>query len=78
MAKTSNDDLCSLEFNLHNARKVVRYYTHLAENLGTPSMVGEAVHQSLLLACALGYGNKFVLLLVEGQQKRTGAKLVPC
>jgi hypothetical protein len=36
------------------------------------------VHQSLLLACALGYGNKFVLLSVEGQQKLTGAKLVPC
>jgi 3-hydroxyisobutyrate dehydrogenase-like beta-hydroxyacid dehydrogenase len=77
MAKTLKGDLGGMKFELNNARKDVRYYTHLAENLGTPSVVGEAVHQSLVLACALGYGKKFVPSLVEAQEQLTGAKLVP-
>jgi len=77
MAGTLKGDLAGMKFELDNARKDVRYYTHLAENLGTPSMVGEAVHQSLVLACALGHGAKFVPSLVEAQEQLTGAKLVP-
>jgi 3-hydroxyisobutyrate dehydrogenase-like beta-hydroxyacid dehydrogenase len=77
MAKTLSGDLAGLKFELNNARKDVRYYTHLAENLGAPSFVGEAVHQSLALACALGHGAKFVPSLVEAQEQLTGAKLVP-
>jgi 3-hydroxyisobutyrate dehydrogenase-like beta-hydroxyacid dehydrogenase len=77
MAKTLKGDLGGMKFELNNARKDVRYYTHLAENLGAPSVVGEAVHQSLVLACALGHGSKFVPSLVEAQEQLTGAKLVP-
>lgn len=77
MAKTLHGELDGLKFELNNARKDVRYYTHLAENQGSPSMVGEAVHQSLVLACALGHGHKFVPSLVEAQEQITGAKLVP-
>jgi 3-hydroxyisobutyrate dehydrogenase-like beta-hydroxyacid dehydrogenase len=77
MAKTLKGDLGGMKFELNNARKDVRYYTHLAENLGAPSVVGEAVHQSLVLACALGHGHKFVPSLVEAQEQLTGAKLVP-
>lgn len=77
MAKTLGGTLDALKFELNNARKDVRYYTHLAENLGAPSVVGEAVHQSLVLACALGHGHKFVPSLVEAQEQLTGAKLVP-
>ena len=40
-------------------------------------VVGEGVHQSLALACALGYGGKFVPSLVEAQERITGAKIVP-
>ena len=40
-------------------------------------MIGEAVHQSLVLASALGYGKKFVPSLVEAQERLTGARLVP-
>lgn len=39
--------------------------------------VGEVVHQSLVLAFALGHGQKFVPSLVEAQEQITGAKLVP-
>lgn len=77
MAKTLGGDLGGLKFELDNARKDLRYYTHLAEGLAVPSIVGEAVHQSLALASALGYGKKFVPSLVEAQETLTGAKLVP-
>jgi len=77
MAKTLGGTMDALKFELNNARKDVRYYTHLAENLGAPSVVGEAVHQSLVLACALGHGHKFVPSLVEAQEQLTGARLVP-
>ena len=77
MSKTLDGDLAGLRFEMNNARKDIRYYTHLAENLAVPTVVGEAVHQSLTLACALGYGEKFVPSLVEAQEKLTGAKIVP-
>ena len=77
MAKTLDGDLGGLKFQLDNARKDIRYYTHLAEGLGVPTVVGEAVHQSLVLASALGHGGKFVPSLVEAQEQLTGAKLVP-
>jgi 3-hydroxyisobutyrate dehydrogenase-like beta-hydroxyacid dehydrogenase len=77
MAKTLTGDLGGLKFELDNARKDVRYYTHLAENLSVPTVVGEAVHQSLALASALGHGKKYVPSLVEAQEQLTGAKIVP-
>jgi 3-hydroxyisobutyrate dehydrogenase-like beta-hydroxyacid dehydrogenase len=77
MAKTLDGDLGALKFELDNARKDVRYYTHLAENLAIPSVVGEAVHQSLALASALGYGKKLVPSLVEAQERPSGARIVP-
>ena len=77
MSKTLDGDLTGLRFEMNNARKDIRYYTHLAENLAVPTVVGEAVHQSLALACALGYGEKFVPSLVEAQEKLTGATIVP-
>jgi hypothetical protein len=55
----------------------VRYYTHLAEGLAIPSLMGEAVHQSLAIASALGHGKKFVPSLVEAQEQLSGAKLIP-
>lgn len=77
MAKTLDGDLTGLKFELDNARKDIRYYTHLAEGLGVPTVVGEAVHQSLGLASALGHGRKFVPSLVEAQETLAGVKIVP-
>jgi len=34
------------------------------------------VHQSLVLASALGHGKKFVPALVEAQEQLTGARIV--
>ena len=77
MSKALKGDLGGLRFELDNARKDVRYYTHLAEGLAIPTVVGEAVHQSLVIASALGHGRKFVPSLIEAQEQLTGAKLVP-
>ena len=60
MAKTLNGTYDGLKFELDNARKDLRYYTHLAEMVNVPSHVGEAVHQSLATASNLGYGKKYV------------------
>lgn len=76
MAKTLDGQLDGLKFELDNARKDVRYYTHLAEGLGVPSVVGEAVHQSLAIASALGHGSKFVPSLVEAQEQLAHVALV--
>lgn len=77
MAKTLVGDMAGIRFELDNARKDIRYYTHLAEGLAVPTVVGEAVHQSLVLASALGHGKKFVPSLVEAQEQLTGAKIIP-
>jgi 3-hydroxyisobutyrate dehydrogenase-like beta-hydroxyacid dehydrogenase len=77
MAKTLQGQMDGLKFELDNARKDLRYYTHLAESAGAPSLVGQAVHQSLCIASALGFGKKLVPSLVEAQEKLTGATLVP-
>jgi 3-hydroxyisobutyrate dehydrogenase-like beta-hydroxyacid dehydrogenase len=77
MAKTLDGDMQGLKFELDNARKDIRYYTHLAENLAVPTVMGEAVHQSLALASALGHGEKYVPSLVEAQEQLTGARITP-
>lgn len=77
MAKTLSGDFEGLKFELDNARKDLRYYTHLAESLPVPSMVGEAVHQSLVTASALGQGSKFVPALVLAQESLAGVKFTP-
>ena len=77
MAKTLSGDMAGIRFELDNARKDIRYYTHLAEGLAIATVMGEAVHQSLVLASALGHGKKFVPSLVEAQEQLTGATIVP-
>jgi 3-hydroxyisobutyrate dehydrogenase-like beta-hydroxyacid dehydrogenase len=77
MAKTLSGDFEGLRFELDNARKDLRYYTHLAESLTVPSIVGESVHQSLALASAMGHGKQFVPALVRAQEQLTGARIAP-
>ena len=69
-------DLTGLKFTLVNAAKDLRYYTHYTESLMLPSIVGEAVHQSLVTANALGLGDKYVASLVEAQERMTGVRIV--
>jgi len=70
-------DLTGLKFTLVNAMKDLRYYTHFAESLPVSAIVGEAVHQSLVHANLMGFGDKYVASLVEAQEQLNGVKIVP-
>jgi 3-hydroxyisobutyrate dehydrogenase-like beta-hydroxyacid dehydrogenase len=76
VGKAMEGDLTGLKFTLVNAAKDIRYYTHFTESMMLPSIVGEAVHQSLVMANALGFGDKFVPSLIEAQQKLTGLDIM--
>jgi 3-hydroxyisobutyrate dehydrogenase-like beta-hydroxyacid dehydrogenase len=73
----NNGDLTGLKFTLVNAMKDMRYYTHFAESLPVSAIVGEAVHQSLINANLMGFGDKYVASLIEAQEKLNGVKIVP-
>ncbi|MEO5765930.1 MAG: NAD(P)-dependent oxidoreductase [Casimicrobiaceae bacterium] len=68
-------DLGGLKFTLANAAKDLRYYTHFTEAMMIPSTIGEAVHQSLVTANALGFGDKYVPSLIEAQEKLAGVTI---
>ena len=69
-------DLSGLKFTLANAMKDLRYYTHLAEALPTSAILGEAVHQTMVQANLLGFGDKYIASLMEAQEKIAGVKIV--
>ncbi len=56
--------------------KDLRYYTHLAEGLPTSALLGEAVHQTLVQANLLGFGDKYIASLMEAQEKLAGVTIV--
>ncbi len=60
----SNDD-SSAKFAISNARKDLRYYTSIAEQLPVAAFVAEAVHQTYILADNLGYGARYVPRLID-------------
>jgi 3-hydroxyisobutyrate dehydrogenase-like beta-hydroxyacid dehydrogenase len=70
-------DLAGVKFELDNARKDMRYYTHFAESLPVCAIVGEAVHQSLVNASLQGFGAKYVASLIEAQEKLSNVAIVP-
>jgi 3-hydroxyisobutyrate dehydrogenase-like beta-hydroxyacid dehydrogenase len=70
-------DLTGLKFTLVNAMKDLRYYTHFAEALPVSAIMGEAVHQSLVNANLMGFGDKYVASLIEAQEKLNGVAIVP-
>lgn len=75
LAQTLKGNYQAIQFALDNARKDIRYYTHMTEGLPMTSIMGEATHQSLVNACMLGYGQEFVPSLVKAQEKLNGTKL---
>ena len=77
VGKMLDGDLGGLKFTLVNAMKDMRYYTHLAESLPATAIVGEAVHQTMVQANLLGFGDKYIASLVEAQEKLAGVKIVP-
>jgi 3-hydroxyisobutyrate dehydrogenase-like beta-hydroxyacid dehydrogenase len=70
----ANDDSMA-KFAIDNARKDVRYYTNMTETMPLTSYVAEAVHQTLVLASAQGYGEKYVPRLVNLACQLNGIKI---
>jgi 3-hydroxyisobutyrate dehydrogenase-like beta-hydroxyacid dehydrogenase len=70
-----NDDDSAAKFAIDNARKDIRYYTNMTETMPLASPVAEAVHQTLVLAAAQGYGPKYVPRLVNLVCQLNGIKL---
>lgn len=64
-------------FQLKNSRKDVRYYTHLAEAVGVASFLGQAVHQTFVLATLQGEGENYVPAVARGLGKAQGVDVGP-
>jgi 3-hydroxyisobutyrate dehydrogenase-like beta-hydroxyacid dehydrogenase len=64
-------------FQLKNGQKDVRYYTHLAEAVGSTAFLGEAVHQIYTLAAAQGEGESYVPALARALGKVNGVEIGP-
>ena len=69
-------DFTGLKFAIANGQKDLRYYTHMTESLPTSSLMGEAVHQSLVQATLLGFGDRYIGSLIEAQEKLNGFQIV--
>jgi len=68
------DDDSAAQFAIRNARKDLRYYTNMTGELPVTSFMAEAVHQTLVLADNLGFGDRFVPRLVDALDKANGGK----
>lgn len=67
--KSLTGDFTGFQFGIGNALKDLRYYTHMTESGGLPSLMGEAVHQSFVQAAALGFKDRLIASLIEAQAK---------
>jgi 3-hydroxyisobutyrate dehydrogenase-like beta-hydroxyacid dehydrogenase len=66
-----NDDSAA-KFAIKNARKDMRYYTNMTELLPVASFLAEQVHQLLVLADNMGYGERFVPRLIDAMMQMNG------
>jgi 3-hydroxyisobutyrate dehydrogenase-like beta-hydroxyacid dehydrogenase len=69
------DDDSHAQFAIRNARKDLRYYTNMTEQLPVTSFLAETAHQMTVMADNMGYGERFlprlidVLMAVNGMKK---------
>jgi 3-hydroxyisobutyrate dehydrogenase-like beta-hydroxyacid dehydrogenase len=66
-----NDD-SHAKFAIRNARKDLRYYTNMTENMPVASPIAETVHQTFVLADTQGYGERYVPRLIDMMVKNSG------
>jgi 3-hydroxyisobutyrate dehydrogenase-like beta-hydroxyacid dehydrogenase len=69
------DDDSAAQFAIANARKDLRYYTNMAEKLPVVSFIGQAIHQTFILAEARGSGQRFVPRLTDLLGELNGVKV---
>ncbi len=68
-----NDDTAA-KFAIKNARKDLRYYTNMTEQLPVASFLAEQVHQLYVLADNMGYAESFVPRMVNLMMEMNGIK----
>ena len=69
-----HDDDSHAKFAIRNARKDLRYYTNMTENMPAASFFAETVHQTLVVADNMGYGERYVPRLIDVMLKLNGDK----
>jgi 3-hydroxyisobutyrate dehydrogenase-like beta-hydroxyacid dehydrogenase len=69
-----SDDDSHAKFAIRNARKDMRYYTNMTEQMPVASFMAEQVHQTYVLADSMGYGERFVPRLIDMMLKLAGVK----
>ena len=67
-----NDDDTHAQFTIRNARKDLRYYTNMTEDMPMASFLAEVTHQITVVAENLGYGERFVPRLIDVMMKING------
>ena len=68
------DDDTAAKFAIKNARKDLRYYTNMTEQLPVASFLAESVHQLFVMAENLGFGDRFIPRMIDVFQKINGLK----
>ncbi len=69
-----HDDDSHAKFAIRNARKDLRYYTNMTEALPVTSFLAEQVHQLLVMADNMGYGERFIPRLIDAMMQANGLK----
>ena len=72
-----HDDDSHAKFAIRNARKDLRYYTNMTEQMPVASYLAEQVHQTFVLAETLGFGDRFVPRLITMMMQNAGIKPKP-
>lgn len=67
-----SDDDTQAKFAIRNARKDLRYYTNMTEQMPVASFIAEQVHQTYVLADTMGYGERYVPRLIDMMKKLAG------
>lgn len=68
------DDDTAAKFAIKNARKDMRYYTNMTEQLPVASFLGEGVHQLFVMAENMGFGDHFIPRMIDVFQRINGLK----
>ena len=68
------DDDSAAQFAIRNARKDLRYYTNMTEQLPVTSFLAETAHQMTVMADNMGYGERFLPRLIDVLMKVNGVK----
>lgn len=69
-----SDDDSAAQFAIKNARKDLRYYTNMTEQLPVASFLAETAHQYTVMADNMGYGDRFIPRLIDVMMTVNGVK----